>query len=57
LNYGLNNHVPNLEVITDQPGAASRVVRGSREEMALSSKQDIIEQVRFDVQPPRPKNN
>jgi hypothetical protein len=32
-------------------------VRGYRSEMALSSKKAIIEQIRFDVQPPKPKDN
>jgi len=57
LNYGFNNHVSHVEVITGHAGEASRVVRGYRGEMALSSKKAIIEQIRFDVQPPKPKNN
>jgi len=57
LNYGFNNHVPNVEVITGHVGEASRVVRGYRGEMALSNKKVIMEQIRFDVQPPKPKNN
>ena len=57
LNYAFNNHVPNVEVITGHAGEASRVVRGYRGEMALSGKKAIMEQIKFDVQPPRPKNN
>ena len=57
LNYGFNNHVSHVEVITGHAGEASRVVRGYRGEMALSSKKAIIEQIRFEVQPPKPKNN
>jgi integrase len=56
LNYGFNHQVPNVEVITGHAGEASRVVRGYRGEMALSTKKAIIEQIRFDVQPPKPKN-
>lgn len=57
LNYGFNNHVPNVEVITGHAGEASRVVRGYRGEMALRGKKAIIEQIRFDVEPPRPTYN
>jgi integrase len=56
LNFGFNNHVPNVEVITGHAGEASRVIRGYRGEMALLGKKAIIEQIRFDVEPPRPKN-
>jgi integrase len=57
LNYGLNHHVANVEVITGHVGETSRVVRGYQGEMAIASKKAIIEQIRFDVAPPRPSYN
>jgi integrase len=57
LNYGLNNHVANVEVITGHVGETSRVVRGYQGEMAIGSKKAIIEQIRFDVAPPKPSYN
>lgn len=53
LHHGFNKHVANIEVIIGHAGEASRVVRGYRGEMSLSNKQAILEQVRFDVKPPR----
>jgi integrase len=55
MNYGFNNHIANIEVITGHAGEASRVVRGYRGEMALPNKKIIVEKLDFDVDPPKPK--
>jgi integrase len=55
MNYGFNNHIANVEVITGHVGEASRVVRGYRGEMALPNKKIVVEKLNFDVDPPKPK--
>jgi len=53
LHHGFNKHVANIEVITGHAGEASRVAQAYRSEMSLPNKQAILEQVGFDVQPPK----